>query len=126
MKTAVATTVTAEELHTKLASGARFEFWNVLTDQWFGGELIPGSRRVPLDQVGREISATRPDNDAEIVVYCSGPDCSQSDEAAQKLVTLGYRNVHRFEGGLKAWKDAGFPIEKIWRSRPEMRPARSR
>jgi rhodanese-related sulfurtransferase len=95
------------------AAGHVAEFWNVLTDDYFTGELIPGSRRVPLDQVGREVAGGRIAKDAAIVVYCSGPACPQSRAAADKLVALGFTDVRAFEGGLEVWKAAGRPVERV-------------
>ena len=96
-------------LHELLRRGDRVEFWNVLTDDYFKGELIPGSRRVPLDRVGREAAGLP--KDAEIVVYCAGPKCPQSRMAAEKLLTLGFDRVLAYEGGIEDWKGAGHPIE---------------
>jgi rhodanese-related sulfurtransferase len=104
-------TITADELQDRLRDGTLAQFWNVLTDDYYTGELIPGSRRVPLDQVGREVTRTNLPKDTEIVVHCSGPGCPQSRAAAEKLTTLGYTNVHAFEGGLAAWKQAGLDLE---------------
>ena len=100
-------TISLDDLLQLLDSGTTVEFWNVLTDEYFSGELIPGSRRVPLDQVGREVTSSRLDKDATIVVYCGGPRCPQSGMAAEKLATLGYTNVRSFEGGLEEWQSAG-------------------
>jgi rhodanese-related sulfurtransferase len=33
--------------------------------------------------------------------------------AAEKLAKLGYDNVRAYEGGLEAWKAAGFATEKM-------------
>jgi rhodanese-related sulfurtransferase len=67
---------------------------------------------VPLDTVAREVSRLGIAKDAAIVVYCSGPDCPQSGQAAAKLATLGYTGVRAFEGGLAVWKGAGRPVER--------------
>lgn len=106
-------TVSTGELEEKLRAGGRFEFWNVLTDEYFGGELIPGSRRVPLDRVGREAHESNLPKDAEVVVYCAGPHCPQSGYAAEKLQSLGYTNVRAYEGGLEDWKGAGHGVESV-------------
>ena len=104
--------ISTEELKTRLDQGGRFEFWNVLTDEYFNGEFIPGSRRVPLDQVGREVSASNLAKDSEIITYCAGPKCPQSSQAAEKLVNLGFTNVRAYEGGLEQWKAAGYSVDK--------------
>ncbi len=105
-------TISTDELQVRLRDRTGLEFWNVLTDDYFTGEFIPGSRRVPLDQVGREAAKARLAKDAEIVVYCSGPGCPQSRLAAEKLSALGYTNVQAYEGGLTSWKNTGLPLEK--------------
>ncbi|MDX1393487.1 MAG: rhodanese-like domain-containing protein [Gemmatimonadota bacterium] len=98
-----------EALAHRLEAGPINEFWNVLTDDYFSGELIPKSRHVPLDMVGREAAALP--MDTEIVVYCSGPDCPQSKAAGEKLVSFGFSNVSVFEGGLETWKASGREVE---------------
>ena len=106
-------TISTQEVRQLLESNRPFEFWNVLTDEWFKGEVIPGSRRVPLDSVGSEVRSTGLPKNADVVVYCGGPKCPQSRMAAEKLAKLGYENVRAYEGGLEEWKSAGFPIEKV-------------
>jgi rhodanese-related sulfurtransferase len=102
---ATVSTISTQEVRQLLDSKRSFQFWNVLTDEWFGGENIAGSRRVLLDKVGNEVRSTNLPKDAEIVVYCGGPKCPLSRMAAEKLEKLGYENVRAYEGG-------GLAIEK--------------
>ena len=106
-------TITLDELRRDQANGAIAEFWNALVDDYFTGEMIPGSRRVPVDRVGRELAATHLPKDTAIVVYCSGPTCPNSRQAAEKLVAYGYTNVRLFEGGLEEWKAAGHAVDTL-------------
>jgi rhodanese-related sulfurtransferase len=108
-----APSITLDELRRQLAAGAVTEFWNVLTDDYFSGELLPGSRRVPLDAVGREVTLGRVARDAAIVVYCANAACPQSRMAADKLLRLGFANVRAYEGGIAEWKEAGLPVERV-------------
>ena len=108
--------ITAEQLVRSLREENIEEFWNVLTAEYFGGELIPGSRWVPLDTVGREASAKKLRKDAPIIVYCSGTSCPNSRDAATKLATLGFSNVRLFEGGLEAWAATGRGVEVLRRT----------
>ena len=107
--------ITVEELVDTLREGNVDEFWNVLTADYFGGELIPGSRWVPLDTVGREASRKQLGKDALVVVYCSGKACPNSRDAATKLATLGFTDVRLFEGGLEAWAASGRGVEVLRR-----------
>jgi len=56
--------------------------------------------------------------DAVIIVYCGGPQCHQSTQAAQKLGELGYTNVRTFKNGLEGWKAAGHAIDRLQQSVP--------
>jgi rhodanese-related sulfurtransferase len=47
----------------------------------------------------------------EIITYCTWPDEEDSARAAQKLTDAGYSNVKALDGGINAWKAAGFPVE---------------
>lgn len=105
--------ITTQELEERLRQNSSFEFWNVLTDEWFKGEMIPGSRRVPLDTIGKELREKSLPNDAEVIVYCAGPKCPQSRMAAEKLETYGYTNVRAYEGGIEEWKELGHTVEIV-------------
>ena len=54
-----------------------------------------------------------PDKDKMIVVYCGFVKCGRSHNGAMWAVKLGYTNVHRHPGGIKAWKEAKYPVEKV-------------
>jgi rhodanese-related sulfurtransferase len=110
--TAIAT-ITTTELVQRLRDDIGLHVWNVLTDDYFGGEMIPGSRRVPVDRLGEALRRSSLAKDAAIVVYCAGPACPQSRQAAEKLSAFGYTRVDAYEGGLEAWKQAGFGVVGI-------------
>jgi rhodanese-related sulfurtransferase len=105
--------ISTAELKKKLDNNETFDFWNVLTNDYFKGEFIPGSIRVPLDVIGKTAKSLDVPKDKEIIVYCSGPSCPQSKSAQEKLRALGYTNVSTYEGGLEKWKDAGYEIESL-------------
>jgi rhodanese-related sulfurtransferase len=106
-------TISTQEVRQLLDNERPVQIWNVLTDEWFKGENISGSRRVPLDKVGSEVRGTNLPKNTEIVVYCGGPKCPLSRMAAEKLVKLGYQNVRAYEGGLEEWKAAGLSLERV-------------
>jgi rhodanese-related sulfurtransferase len=47
--------------------------------------------------------------DKDVYVYCRGG--RRSAKAVIKLRELGYTQTHNVEGGIKAWKAAGYAIE---------------
>jgi rhodanese-related sulfurtransferase len=49
--------------------------------------------------------------DREIVVYCSQVSCDLAMRVAEKLQALGFSRVMAFEGGFRAWDEAGYPAD---------------
>ena len=53
------------------------------------------------------------DKNTKIVVYCGHIGCARSHFADAYLVKKGYTNVYRYGGGISAWVDAGYNVEKV-------------
>jgi thiosulfate/3-mercaptopyruvate sulfurtransferase len=54
-----------------------------------------------------------PNKDRLIVIYCGFTTCTRSHNAAMWAVKMGYKNIYRYPGGIKAWDEAGYPVEKV-------------
>ncbi len=54
-----------------------------------------------------------PDKNRLIVVYCGFTKCTRSHNGAMWAIKLGYKNVYRYPGGIKAWMEAEYPVEKV-------------
>ena len=72
---------------------------------------IPGAEGVPVDSLQERLQQVA-DKERDVAVYSHGPTCPLCDEAASKLESMGFANVHRFADGLKGWSDAGFDLAK--------------
>jgi rhodanese-related sulfurtransferase len=59
-----------------------------------------------IDRVWEKI----PD-DAWIVTYCDGEDCSLSEDLAKQLVSMGYEKVKVLLNGWTRWRKAGLPTD---------------
>jgi rhodanese-related sulfurtransferase len=74
-----------------------------------GGKL-PNAVHVPLSQLasrGAELAkyVSRP-----VIAYC---DRGQRGRTATALLAkLGFKDIYHLQGGFKAWKDAGLPVQK--------------
>jgi len=53
-----------------------------------------------------------PNKDRLIVIYCGFTKCTRSHNGAMWAVKMGYKNVYRHPGGIKAWGEADYPVEK--------------
>jgi rhodanese-related sulfurtransferase len=52
------------------------------------------------------------DQNAPIVIYCSGGDCEDSHMLAQKLYMVGFNDLLVDRDGFPAWEKRGLPITK--------------
>lgn len=53
------------------------------------------------------------DKNSQLVFYCGFTKCTRSHNGAMWAVKLGYKNVYRHPGGIKAWKEADYPVQQI-------------
>ena len=100
--------ISADELKQKLDGGEALRLVNALPEWEFNRGHIAGSER--FDSLDNALASLKRDD--EIVVYCTDPPCRASQKLYHDLVDRGYENVRRFEGGLVAWAEAGYPLER--------------
>jgi rhodanese-related sulfurtransferase len=77
--------------------------------QDFARGHVPGARWVPRGWLETRIDGVVANKDAELALACA--DGLQATLAGATLVGLGYRNVSVLDGGMKAWREAGLPVE---------------
>ena len=74
-------------------------------------EAIPGAFRVDPSRLRKSPHITVP-NDVEIILYSSSGGDFVSARAAMALRRIGVEKVWVLEGGLKAWREQGFPVSQ--------------
>jgi phage shock protein E len=99
--------ITPDELSTILKN-KDFAFINVHIP--FAGNIAGTDVSIPYDQIEQDRSQLPSDKGAKIVLYCRSGRMSQI--AAEHLVSLGYTNIWNLNGGMQAWEQAGYEIEK--------------
>ncbi len=72
--------------------------------------IIPGAINISRGQLEFKVRMILPDRNAKIIVYC-GLDL-RGPLATKTLNDLGYKNAVNMSGGLKAWREAGYPLVK--------------
>lgn len=65
------------------------------------------------DTKAKFVELLGPDTDRRIVFYCGFTKCTRSHNGAMWAQKLGYTDVYRHPGGILAWKQADFPINKV-------------
>jgi rhodanese-related sulfurtransferase len=78
---------------------------------------IPGARSFPVweSDIADRVKAFFEeglDQNAPIVIYCSGGDCEDSHMLAEKLYMVGFNNLLVFKDGFPAWQKRGLPAVK--------------
>lgn len=70
---------------------------------------IPGARHLARGQLELKVDETFPDPDIEILTVCEFGKVSTL--AAATLRDLGFRRAVALDGGMKGWREAGYPID---------------
>jgi glyoxylase-like metal-dependent hydrolase (beta-lactamase superfamily II)/rhodanese-related sulfurtransferase len=109
-----------EEVLARIESGERDTILlDVRERDAFEAGHIPGARHVPRGQLELRVDRELPDPTVRILAYCQYGKISTL--AAATLRTMGYTRVVALDGGMEAWAQAGYPIEKGSARRDETR-----
>lgn len=101
--------LTAQELHTRQASGELLYVLDVrLLDEYQAGH-IPGAHFCPGTQVALLVESLVGVKNAPIITMCAGR--ARAIIAASLLKGAGYANVSILDGGTTAWTEHGFSLE---------------
>ena len=98
-----------EEARQHLAANPEARLIDVREDhEWQAGHAARASH-MGRGIIERDIEQIIPDKTTELILYCGGG--YRSALACDNLQRLGYRNVYSMDGGWKAWKESGAPVE---------------
>jgi rhodanese-related sulfurtransferase len=77
--------------------------------EWAEGHA-GGALHLSKGIIERDIESRVPDKSTKMVLYCGGG--YRSALAADELGKMGYTDVISLDGGWRAWREAGLPVEK--------------
>lgn len=100
------------ELRSFLAQAEPLQLVDVREHAEFASGRIAGARLLPLGELQRR--AAELDRSRAVVCVCRSG--KRSAQAMEKLASLGFARVRQLDGGLMAWEQAGFPLEKDQRA----------
>ena len=107
---AVVPFVAMSELARRLEAGeCGFVVLDVREKEAFEAGHIPGARHLPRGQLELRVDTELPNPTARILTCCEFGRISTL--AAATLRTLGFRHAAALDGGMKAWREAGLPLE---------------
>ena len=92
--------ITPEKAHAMLGENQELILVDVRTPEEYAEKHIPGAKLIPNESIQKEpIEGLA--KDAVILVYCRTGHRSQ--QAANKLLDMGYEHVYDIEGGITHW-----------------------
>ena len=100
--------ISPEDLYEQRQSGPEPLVLDVRTPEEFRLGHIPGAVNIPHTELGSRIGEVQ--KSQAVVLYCMlGPRARLGEKT---LLDAGVGNVLHLDGGLHAWQQAGFPVEK--------------
>lgn len=99
-----------EEVKARLDRKDKFTLVDVREESEYAADHLPGAIHLGKGIIERDIEAQVPNLDESLVLYCGGG--FRSALAADNLQKMGYRNVISMDGGIREWRQKGFPLTK--------------
>ena len=99
--------VTVDQLHQKVSANRELYLLDVRTEPEYLAERLQfADDRIPFDSLDASLSRLPADKNTEIYAFCRSG--RRSAIAAGYLRSVGYTRVFNVEGGIIAWKAAGY------------------
>lgn len=100
--------LTIDQVKAKLDRGEKFHLVDVREESEWGKDHLPRAIHLGKGVIERDVEQRIPDTAAEIVLYCGGG--FRSALAADNLQKMGYTNVYSMDGGVRGWREKGYPF----------------
>ncbi len=99
-----------DTVKTRLDRGEKFVLVDVREESEFAKDHLPGAIHLGRGIIERDIEARVPELGTEMILYCGGG--FRSALAADNLQKMGYTNVISMDGGIRGWREKGYPLTK--------------
>ena len=99
---------TVDQVKARLDRGEAFQLVDVREESEYAKDHLPGAVHLGKGIIERDVEQRFPDTGAEIVLYCGGG--FRSALAADNLQKMGYTNVISMDGGVRGWRNKGYPL----------------
>ena len=92
----------------RLDRGEKLFLIDVREESEFAKDHLPGATHLGKGIIERDIEERVPNLATELILYCGGG--YRSALAADNLQKMGYRNILSMNGGIRGWRDKGYPL----------------
>jgi rhodanese-related sulfurtransferase len=97
-----------DEVQARLGKGENLLLIDVREESEYAKDHLPGALHLGKGIIERDIEQRVPDLGAEMILYCGGG--FRSALAADNLRKMGYENVLSMDGGVRGWREKGYPM----------------
>lgn len=94
----------------RMDRGDKFLLVDVREESEFAKDHLPGAIHLGKGIIERDIETRVPDLNTEMVLYCGGG--FRSALSADNLQKMGYTNVISMDGGIRGWREKGYPLTR--------------
>ncbi len=102
--------VSIDDVKAKLDRREKFLLIDVREESEYAADHLPGAVHLGKGIIERDVEERVPDADTPMVLYCGGG--FRSALAADNLQRMGYTRVLSMDGGIRGWREKGFPLTK--------------
>ena len=99
-----------DTVKTRMDRGEKVLVIDVREESEYAKDHLPGAIHLGKGIIERDIEARVPELNTEMVLYCGGG--FRSALAADNLQKMGYTNVISMDGGIRDWREKGYPLTK--------------
>lgn len=99
-----------DEMKKRMDRRDKFILVDVREESEYAKDHLPGAIHLGKGVIERDIEARVPELNAEMILYCGGG--FRSALAADNLQKMGYTNVISMDGGIRGWREKGYPLTK--------------
>ena len=100
--------LTVDDVKAKLDRKENFHLVDVREESEWSKDHLPGAIHLGKGIIERDVEVRIADTAAPIVLYCGGG--FRSALAADNLQKMGYTNVWSMDGGIRVWREKGYPL----------------
>ena len=101
---------TVDKVKARMDRGEKFVLVDVREESEWAKDHLPGAIHLGKGVIERDIEQKVPDTATPLVLYCGGG--YRSALAADNLQKMGYKNVISMDGGIRDWREKGYPLTK--------------
>src|SRR5580693_7401281 len=100
--------LTVDDVKAKIDKKETFNLVDVREESEWARDHLPGAVHLGKGVIERDVEQKVPDPATPMILYCGGG--FRSALAADNLQKMGYTNVVSMDGGIRGWRERGFPL----------------